>query len=344
MKAKINPMLRGRLKTRHIVLLVHLGDQGSVLQAAKAANMTQPGASKLLTELEDALGVPLFTRHARGIAPTWYGEIMMRRARSALAEMDRAQEEIAALRSGLAGRCAIGAVVNPATCLVPAAISLLKQRHPRILVRVELNNSATLVGRLLKGELDIVIARVHGSDGASELNFEALAGETHRVLARAAHPLARKRRLDLSDLVDEPWILPPTGSLLRNRVDTLFVHRGLGLPRNVVETASIPVITSLLQCTDMISALQAETVDPYCKSGVLAVLPLALDIQMEPFGIVTRRHHQLSPSAEALLAAVHETAARMYGKPRAALSNGEGLLAAKGQTDVATALRGAQKR
>src|SRR5258705_4146680 len=119
MKGGANPMTRGRLKTRHIVLLVHLDEQRSVLRAAKAANMTQPGASKLLSELEDSLGVPLFTRHARGIEPTQYGEIMMRHARSALAEMDRAQDEITALRSGLAGQCTVGAVVSAGVRLAP---------------------------------------------------------------------------------------------------------------------------------------------------------------------------------------------------------------------------------
>ncbi len=322
MKPVVNAIARGRLKTRHIVLLVHLYEQRSVLRAAKAANMTQPGASKLLSELEESLGVPLFTRHARGIEPTWYGEIMMRRARSALAEMDRAQEEIAALRSGLTGKCAIGAVVNPATSLIPTAIASLKQRHPRILVSIEIDNSAALAARLLKGELDIVVARVPGAHAADELVFEAMAGETHRVFARTAHPLAGKRRLHLSDLVDQPWILPPSGSLLRSRIDSMFVHRGLGLPRNVVETASIPVITSLLESTDMVSPLQEGTIVPYCKSGLLAALPVTLGVQMEPFGIVTRRNHQMSPSAEAMLKSLHEAAARMYTNTNAFAPNG----------------------
>ncbi len=314
MKAQPTPVTRGRLKTRHIVLLVHLYEQRSVLRAAKAANMTQPGASKLLTDLEDSLGVPLFTRHARGVEPTWYGEIMMRHARSALAEMDRAQDEIAALKSGLTGQVAIGAVVNPGMSLVPAAVSLLKRQHPRILVRIEIDDSPHLVGRLLKGELDIAVARVLGSHIADDLVFEALAGETHRVIAGAAHPLAGKRRLKLSDLVDQPWILPPAGSILRNRIDSMFIHRGLRLPRNLVETASIPVITSLLQSAPMVSALQEETVYPYCRSGLLTILPLTLGVEMEPFGLITRRNHQMSPSAGAMLQALHDAASRMYGK------------------------------
>jgi len=311
-KAQANPMRRGRLKTRHIVLLVHLDEQRSVLRAARACHMTQPGASKLLSELEDSLGVQLFRRLPRGVEPTSYGEVMVRRARSALAEMDRAQEEIAELRSGLAGEVAIGAVVNPGTNLVPAAAVSLKERHPRVLLRIEIDNSDVLVRRLLKAELDVVVARIPGLQEAGELNFEPLARETHRLIARAAHPLASRRRLHLGDLVEQPWILPPRGSLLREKLDSLFAHRGFGPPRNVVETASLPVITSLLQRADIVSALQAETVDPYCRAGLLTVLPIALGLEMEPFGIVTRRNHRISPSAEAMLAALRDAAALSY--------------------------------
>ena len=101
-----------RLKTRHLLLLVHLYEQRSVLRAAEAANMTQPAASKLLAEMEHLLGVPLFDRHARGVEPTWYGQVLIRRARAALSEIGRAHDEIAALASGRMGQAAIGTVVN----------------------------------------------------------------------------------------------------------------------------------------------------------------------------------------------------------------------------------------
>lgn len=317
-------MTRGRLKTRHIVLLVHLDEQRSVLRAAKAANMTQPGASKLLTDLEESLGVRLFNRHARGIEPTQYGEIMMRHARSALAEMDRAQDEIAALRSGLAGQCTIGAVVSAGVRLAPPAVVLLKQQHPRIRVTIEIDHSAVLVERLLKGELDIALARVSDAHGADDLIFEPLAGEMHHAIVRASHPLTGKRHLGLADLADQAWILPPSGSLLRDRIDSTFVHRGLDLPRNLVETTSIPVIINLLQKSDMIAALQDVNIEPYCKAGLLAVLPVNLDVQMEPFGIITRRNHEMSPSAAAVFKSLHEAAHGMYPRANAAVRKASG--------------------
>ena len=54
--------IRSRLKTRHLVLLDELGEHRSILHAAIAANMTQPAASKMLSELELVLGTPLFER------------------------------------------------------------------------------------------------------------------------------------------------------------------------------------------------------------------------------------------------------------------------------------------
>ena len=103
--AKADSFIRSRLKTRQISLLVHLDKHRSVLKAAQAVAMTQPAASKLLREFEDALEVKLFDRHSRGIKPTWFGEILVRHARSILSEISLAQEEIAALKDGLSERC-----------------------------------------------------------------------------------------------------------------------------------------------------------------------------------------------------------------------------------------------
>ena len=85
-----------RLKTRQLSLLLELAEHGSVLRAAQAASMTQPAASKLLAEMESLLGVKLFERHARGVEPTWYGQVLVRHARTALTELSRAHDEIAA--------------------------------------------------------------------------------------------------------------------------------------------------------------------------------------------------------------------------------------------------------
>src|SRR5215472_14770023 len=72
---RVKSVCRSHLKTRQLALLVHLDEQGTLARAAAAAGLTQPAASKLLHQVESNLEVKLFERHARGMAPTCYGEI-----------------------------------------------------------------------------------------------------------------------------------------------------------------------------------------------------------------------------------------------------------------------------
>ena len=132
------------------------------------------------------------------------------------------------------------------------------------------------------------------------------------MYARAAHPLVRRRGLALKDLVGQTWVLPPRGNVLRDRLTVLFFADRLELPKQVVETASLPIIISLLQLSEMVSALPSDVVRPYCESGVLKQLPIKLDLRLGEAGIITRRDRDLSPGAGAMLNALRTTAARLY--------------------------------
>jgi DNA-binding transcriptional LysR family regulator len=266
----------------------------------------------LLREIETGLDVQLFERHARGVAPTWYGEILVRHARLALSEISLAHEEIAALKAGLAGKAAIGTVVNPGTNLVPMAVARVKRQHPAILISVDIDFSKPMVERLLQGQLDMLVARVLDSHGAESLSFEPLADERIAVIARRDHPLAGRPDLRLEDLVSQPWILPAPGSLVRDELVSVFLKRGLPLPNNIVQTSSLPVITSLLRTTNMIAPLPEESVQPYFESGELTVLVKDLGLEIGSFGIIVRRGHKLSPGAQIMLTALRDTAADLY--------------------------------
>ena len=314
-KPAIDARLVSRLKTRQLILLIHLDDRRSILRAAEAANMTQPAASKLLAELEDTLGVALFVRHARGVEPTWYGEVLLRRARNALMELRQAQDEIADLKSGLTGHASIGTVLTSATSLVPMAVAELKAGNPRLLVNIEMDFSEVLVRQLLGGKFDMVVARIYQPERLAELNFEAFGEEPHAMYARANHPLVRKRGLRLAELVGQTWVLPPRGNVLRDRLAVLFLEQRLELPKQVVEASSLPLIISLLQMSEMVSALPSGVVRPYCESGVLKQMPIKLDLRLGEAGIVTRRDQELSPGALAMLAVLRAVAARLYPPP-----------------------------
>jgi len=300
--------LAQRLKTRHLTLLVQLDAQRSVLAASQACGMSQPAASKLLAEMEQLLGVELFERHARGVEPTGYGRLLIRRARNALTELRQAQAEIAALRSGLAGHVAIGTVITSATQLVPLAVARLKQRHPQIVVSIEVDYSEVLTEHLAAGRLDMAIARIHGLAHDESLAYEALVENPHSVFARSGHPLAARRRVGLHVLAQQSWVLPPPGNVLRDRLAVIFSEQGLALPLQGVETAALPVITSLLHESDMVSVLADEVVQAECSAGVLVRLAANLPLLLGAAGIVTRREHLLAPAAREVLRVLRETA------------------------------------
>ena len=306
MTASRNAPPATHIKTRQLVLLTHLDRERSLLRAAQAAGMSQPAATKLLRDLEEELGMPLFERHARGVEPNACGEIVMRHAHAALNELRRAREEVEALRQGGHYRVALGSVMSPATELLPRALALLAERHPRLAVSVEIDTSRRLTQGLLEGRLDLLIGRVVDAHTAPELAFEPLADEPHSLIARAGHPLAQRQGLRLEDLVEQAWVMPPPGSMVRERLDALFLQHGLRLPARRVETLSVPLTMHLLRHSDMLVALPEDVVRPYCDAGLLAVLPMALDVRLAAYGLITRRDRPLSPHAQEALRVLRE--------------------------------------
>jgi len=137
-------------------------------------------------------------------------------------------------------------------------------------------------------------ARLHRAD---ELVYEPLAAdEPHAVIASAEHPLAARKELQLEQLIEQPWILPPPGSLVRDKLTDMFVQHGLSRPTNIIETDCLPVITGLLQQSNrLVALLPEEAVQPCLKAGILTVLVRNLPLGVGAFGLITRRHHKLSP-------------------------------------------------
>lgn len=304
-----NWFLRARLKTRQLLLLIALDDERTLSCAADALCMTQPAASKQLRELEDMLGIALFERLPRGMEPTIYGESMIRHARMALTSLARAHEDIVALKSGLAGQVDVGSIMTPAMRLLPCAITRVKQQVPQLRIGVQIESSMVLLERLQRGTLDFLLARMTTFHDSSDLQYEELAAEPVVVVARAGHPLAAHAQLTLQDLARAPWIMPPPGTILRQRFDQLFHNTGLEPPSDVVDTSEIVLITSMLQMSDALNVMSADVALHYQELGQLTVLPIELACQMDPFGIIRRRDSLLSPGAELLLQAIRRQAA-----------------------------------
>jgi DNA-binding transcriptional LysR family regulator len=306
--------IRARLKTRQLLLLVALAEEGNIHRAAQVLNMTQPAASKLLKDLEDVLEVSLFDRLPRGMRPTWYGETMIRHARAALASLNQAHDEVSALKAGRQGQASIGAITTPGLTLLPPAVAIVKRDRPNLRISIDIETSAVLLERLEQGKLDIVVGRLFAEHDKSKLRYEALTEEPVLALVRPDHPLLSVAGLTLRDVVGAGWIVPPAGSVLRHRFDLMFQEESLAPPINVIESAALLFITSMLQQSDTLAVLAADVARYYAAHGIGAVLPLAMHCKMDNFGIITRTDRVLSPAAKVMMAALKTASLSVYGR------------------------------
>lgn len=304
---------RNRLKTRQLLLVVALADEGSIHRAAAALSMTQPAASKLLRELEESIGAVLFERLPRGMRPTLYGDALIRHARAALGSLDQAREELAALKAGHLGHVAVGAITSPGLRLVPPAVAAVKGTHANVRVSVTIDTSNALLEHLAQDKLDIVLGRLSAEHDKLHLRYEPLTGEPVAAVVRPGHPLLAQAPLSLADVQRAAWVMPPAGSVLRHRFELVFQRASLAPPANVVETAALLFITQLIEQSDMIAVLAEDVARYYARHGIVTVLPLEMDCRMDDFGIITRTDRLPSPAVEVMAEAIRAAAREVYG-------------------------------
>lgn len=294
--------LASRLKWRQLSLVIALAERRSLRQAASDLAMTQPAATKLLHDLEDALGHPLFTRHAWGMAATPYGETLVRCARALTAELDEARREMAALASGAEGALRVGGVTGAMPRLLAPAIRRMQGDRPRVAIHVLVNATEVLLEALRQGRLDVAVCPLPVDAEVAGLDVRPLGDEPLCIVARVGHPLGRARRVAAAALANVPWIVQTPESPLRRETDAMLSAGGLRLPPGVIETVSIVATLALLQESDAVTAMPRGLADHYARFRMLAPLAVDLPAPRSRYELVTRSRRELSPAARAFVA------------------------------------------
>ncbi|WP_019629800.1 LysR substrate-binding domain-containing protein [Actinomadura atramentaria] len=299
-------LLSGRVKLRHLVLVTAIADHGSVLRAAEALHLAQPAVTRSLREAERALGVELFTRGARGVTPTLFGEVFIEHARAVQAELRRAGERIAGLADGAVGTVTVGTLLAGSNVLLPRAIAALKRERPGITVVVREATFDTQVPRLLDGEIDLIVGRLNPIEDGRALRQITLYGEPVRLVARRGHPAASAA--SLADLLGYPWVLPLKQTALRWELEQAFASSGVPLPEDLVECTSVLTVRRLVRETDMIAALPelVTAADPE-----IAALPVELAAVRHQIGVTLPARRPLTPAARIMLDHLRECAAEL---------------------------------
>jgi len=299
-----------RLKFRQMVLLDALGDSLSLRKAANLANLTQPAATRAISELESAFGVVLFERSHRGMTPTVFGDTLIRHARQLLSDVQRAHEEIQALRSGSHGFVRIGALLSSAVRLLPMAIGVVKRQYPRLTVSVEQLPQPPLISKVLEGSLDIILCRrVTESDIAQHLTQTVLFDDDFVLVAARGNCFTTTNKLRMIDLVDAPWILPHPTSALYDHVRALFLTQAGRLPPNAVEsTTSLVTNLMLIEHYGYLNFMQRSIAQTYARRGMLRILRLSLGSPLGPHVVAVCKNANHAPATVAILDALKQHA------------------------------------
>ena len=313
--ARLERWITRKFRLRHVELIAEVYDSRSILKASRRLNLSQPTVTKALQDVERTLGVALFTRTNRGLEPTAYGEIFARHAKIVLAQLRHAAEELENLRAGYSGKVTVGTLLAASASILPDAIALLKKERPGVAISVVVGTYDILVPSLMVGDLDMVLGRMPEQGRSRALVYEEFYAEPICLVVRHGHPLLRKRRLTLRELVNEAWLLPMPETTLRRQIERAFLDANAPLPRNVIESISILTNRVLLRKSDCIGVMPYHVALDDVEQQLLSILPVKLKSIESPVGAILRAPGNLPPAASALLECLR-IAARDVPTPR----------------------------
>ncbi|SAI67841.1 LysR family transcriptional regulator [Bordetella ansorpii] len=265
-----------RLRLRNVKMLLSLAQTRNISHSAAMLNTTQPGLSKWLKDLEEDIGLPLFERHARGLLPTPYGEVLIAHAQRLDSQLERASTDMAALREGGSGRVVLGASGAAASDTVPLAVLRLLERMPQARISLVEGTTDRLLAQLAQGDLDVVVGRLAPEYHDPVVQSAALYMEPIHLVARPRHPLAARVALQWADLLAYRWILWPKGTPIRNALDTALAAAGQPTPADAIESNSVTINLTLINTSDMIGVASHRAALRLSQMNAMRILPIRL--------------------------------------------------------------------
>ena len=308
-----------RLKLRDLHVFSTVVQRGSMAKAARELGVSHPAVSEVIADLEHALGVKLLDRSAQGVEPTVYGDALLTRSVAVFDDLKQIIRDIQFLSDATTGEVRIGCMEAPWFTLVPDVIRRFSQQYPRIEVHTDLVDHSEIFRGLRERRYDCVMNQLRTArpeEAADELMMEILYDDELVVAAWARSKWAGRRKIDLAELIDEPWAGSGRTAWGRSLGEGVFRAAGLSRPNPRMVTDSIILRARLVAGSPHLgmfasSVLRRLIADNYA----LTALPIYLRANTASIAIVTLKNRTLSPVVERFLACVRKVAASFAGKP-----------------------------
>lgn len=287
----------GAFDAAALALLATLSEAGSLSAAARAAGVTQPALTKQLARLERQLGVPLFVRSIRGVAPTEYGQALLPRARIVRAQLLQAAEALTQLRGQREGQVCVALSHLATVLLVPGVLPQFHARWPRVRLRVMAPTFAQLMTGLREGLPDMAVAQLPSEDVGPEFIVRPLLETRLAAVVRPGHPLARATTLAALAEAKAEWVLPSEDSATGRALREAFRRARLPAPRCTVTCETLTGVEAIVRATDLVAAMPVEVHDARRAASELLRLPLAQPPRGRTLALIRWGGNLLTPAA-----------------------------------------------
>ena len=305
---------RVRLRDLHILFVV--AQQGSMAKAGARLGMSQSAVSQAIAALESALAVRLLDRTPRGVELTIYGAALMHRGQAAFDELRSGVRDIESLTDPELGEVRIACTESIAAGVLPAVIERFSRRHPKVKLHV-FQTTTHLMGfaALHERKADVVftlLPKPFEGDLTEHLQTEVLFHDWICLAAAIQSPWARRRKIELADLVDAALISPDSDTQGGAAVVEAFRAAGLSVSPITVTTFSVHLRNILSMRGRFVAVLPGSILRFNPGLYSLKELPLDLPMPQLPALIVTLKNRTLSASVERFIECARDVVRKVH--------------------------------
>jgi DNA-binding transcriptional LysR family regulator len=263
------------MELRQLQYFLAVVDAGSFQLAAERVHVTQQAISRSIQHLEVECGGRLLERRKgerTAVKPSAFGLLLIPRAEKAIAEVAAFRVEMEHLMGTGNDLVRIGATPTATRVLLPQVMSAFRARHPSARIQVMHSTGHVIIDQLGSGLYDIAICDEPEEGLDRRFKAEPLYDDRNVFVARKEHPLIKKRRVELSDLVDLPWVLLGPFCRLWNELRDMHAAVGLKPSTRGIQTNSVDLSLQHLFTDNCIAYLPARLISAELADGRLARL------------------------------------------------------------------------
>jgi DNA-binding transcriptional LysR family regulator len=282
------------MELRQLRYLVAVAEEQHFTRAAAREHVAQPALSQQIQRLEAEVGLTLVQRTTRRVAMTEAGELLVARARRAIAELDAAQAELQSLAGVQAGRLSVGALHTMGPVDLSLLLATFHRSYPAVELTVREQASEELAAMLRDEEVDLAFLSVTDRMSSRGLTLQRLVSEELVAVLPRDHRLAGQARVRIGDLAQDAFISFRRGARLRELLVSAGAAAGFE-PRIALESNESRRIRSLVSRGLGVALLPRS--DAEASGAAVAVSALEGPSLRRDVMLASRAQRHLSPAA-----------------------------------------------